>query len=1498
MKSILPIIHSVRIPQSLSRLPELVVLTLLLLLSATAVQRVQATPSLPLINACGSITTDTTWTANNVYQLNGCNLIVEETATLTIQAGTAVQVGGDCGSGNKNCALVLKGSLQAQGTAANPVIFTSLNDNRYRGAANTATAGEWYGLHFMPGSTGNLLHTYVSYAGSGQMGRWDDWVFANRSQIFAQDSTLEIRHSRISHGLKAGIALYGSDVNAQIEATHIEHNVGSAETNLPGAIYQNTQFMTTRYRNLTLEANSSDDVGIAWGTGTGTAVLDGGPLRIFNDAVVPDNSSLILLPGTHISFATAQGIIVKEGSTLTATGTLAEPIMLTPLESAWKGLSLGYGSRGTISHTEIRGGGSGTWGGSIAALWVASDQVAISDVTIRESAHDGLRLDGLRQDQAALRATMRNLRIYDNQRDGLVLSTFGSELTLNDSEIYANGGDGIRLAMPKGVGGGPPRDQVLTLNNVTIRDNGGLGLDNSSIGNRVTLNNSRVTNNGEAALRMAADNDTPVLTETTISGNELDGIRVSFANIQHNRHWRIPQAGLSFVVEATSIAIGSEGALRLDPGLTLNFPQGASLAVNGQLTAVGTAEAPIRFLGAQRGPGAWHGIELHPGSSASLQHCEVAYGGRTYWRNFGPLLQVNTTGTVRVEDCAFHASGGHALGVNTFGNLTFRNNRIEDIDGYGVVYSGEPTLDVRRNWWGHASGPKHVGKNPEGQGATLWNNDNILFDPWLTASPVQAAEVDVRIASVGGIFPGQLVDYVVSYANHTAGTINDAILIFRLPYLAALEDRGSGTYWPVRQVVFWRLGNLAPGASEQFLVRARFQWGIPIGTFDSSSAILVAANYNQDLLDRSAYQNYTAPDVATVEQLSVAEWTTLRNAHAGLNSLYTQALNAGYIWAGGQQATLDDDQQSYQAILLHSGERAVRILQLHGDRVKAETYAPNSYRVEDATGGMHWDMVSDERRYWGAWDSVNGAAWPSTVVDAALCAELSGAGCCLSNCLSNVALSAVVGKVAGKLGTVMAAYDCAQAMRSGASSDQLARCAATIGEKVLEVSGFDNVIAVTECLAQCAGDPNSQSCTNDLVTCEPRWYNIYEWLGVPNRTVWRCRNGCYSIKPEVMPCAFGECCVPGAGCRSPGAGVRCRGNSFIVARDPNEKYGPAGDLLSGQVVPYTIEYENVGEGIAYGVYIIDQLHEHFDDTTLVLGNGGEYNPTTREISWPIGDLDPVGQPGSTGEVTFTARLKSNLPGGTIITNQAVVYFPSVPEETPTSVVVHMVQPVVAVPQTLTTRHETPLALTLSAREVSNAAVSYRITTQPQFGTLTGTPPNVTYTPMEGYVGADFFSFVANNGTMDSRPADVRIEVTSEGDQTAPQVLWTLPAADASGVARSSTAVFSDTLGAVYAPVILAGMSEPLDAATVTSATVHLADSTGSAILTHVRFEAGTNQIVVMPREPLSEGHYIVTITPEVKDLAGNALAEAYHWTFSTEAAPAASGRIYLPIVVR
>ncbi len=69
------------------------------------------------------------------------------------------------------------------------------------------------------------------------------------------------------------------------------------------------------------------------------------------------------------------------------------------------------------------------------------------------------------------------------------------------------------------------------------------------------------------------------------------------------------------------------------------------------------------------------------------------------------------------------------------------------------------------------------------------------------------------------------------------------------------------------------------------------------------------------------------------------------------------------------------------------------------------------------------------------------------------------------------------------------------------------------------------------------------------------------------------------------------------------------------------------------------------------------------------------------------------------------------------------------------------------------------ALRLSARDPDGDPVSYRITEPPAHGTLTGTPPKITYTATADYVGFDRITFVANDGTRDSYPASIFVNVT-------------------------------------------------------------------------------------------------------------------------------------------
>lgn len=87
------------------------------------------------VNA-GNITANTTWTKNNVYLLNGF-VYVKAGATLTIEAGTVIR--GD--KSNKGALIIEKGAkLMAEGTASNPIVFTSNQ------AAGSRAEGDWGGI--------------------------------------------------------------------------------------------------------------------------------------------------------------------------------------------------------------------------------------------------------------------------------------------------------------------------------------------------------------------------------------------------------------------------------------------------------------------------------------------------------------------------------------------------------------------------------------------------------------------------------------------------------------------------------------------------------------------------------------------------------------------------------------------------------------------------------------------------------------------------------------------------------------------------------------------------------------------------------------------------------------------------------------------------------------------------------------------------------------------------------------------------------------------------------------------------------------------------------------------------------------------------------------------------------------------------------------------------------------------------------------------------------
>lgn len=86
------------------------------------------------ITITSDITSNTTWTSNNIYTLSGGFIYVRNNAVLTIQPGTIIK-------GNAATLVITRGAkIQAVGTATQPIVFTSSQP------AGSRNPGDWGGI--------------------------------------------------------------------------------------------------------------------------------------------------------------------------------------------------------------------------------------------------------------------------------------------------------------------------------------------------------------------------------------------------------------------------------------------------------------------------------------------------------------------------------------------------------------------------------------------------------------------------------------------------------------------------------------------------------------------------------------------------------------------------------------------------------------------------------------------------------------------------------------------------------------------------------------------------------------------------------------------------------------------------------------------------------------------------------------------------------------------------------------------------------------------------------------------------------------------------------------------------------------------------------------------------------------------------------------------------------------------------------------------------------
>ena len=84
-------------------------------------------------------------------------------------------------------------------------------------------------------------------------------------------------------------------------------------------------------------------------------------------------------------------------------------------------------------------------------------------------------------------------------------------------------------------------------------------------------------------------------------------------------------------------------------------------------------------------------------------------------------------------------------------------------------------------------------------------------------------------------------------------------------------------------------------------------------------------------------------------------------------------------------------------------------------------------------------------------------------------------------------------------------------------------------------------------------------------------------------------------------------------------------------------------------------------------------------------------------------------------------------------------------------------------QSVDTNEDTGIPIVLSATDPDGDILTYEIVLPPVNGTLSGSPPNLTYTPNADFNGQDSFTFQAFDGSVDSNEATIVITVQSVND---------------------------------------------------------------------------------------------------------------------------------------
>ncbi len=236
----------------------------------------------------GTLSQSATWNNTDVVYTLGGNVNVAAGVTLTIGAGQIIK------SGNRS--LVVDGTLDAQGNAGAPIVFTSLNDDSQGGDTTSGGGsphpGDWDGVQFNPDSSNNVMNNVELFYATTAV---DDSgaALAINSVTFEDNANRALEATPQSNLVITGETAASFTGNGSNGVTLDSGSLAQSETwNNPGVVYIINGDVTVP-QGMTLTIDPGQVIkftGRAQLTVAGTLARRGRPLRM--SSLLPSRTTL------------------------------------------------------------------------------------------------------------------------------------------------------------------------------------------------------------------------------------------------------------------------------------------------------------------------------------------------------------------------------------------------------------------------------------------------------------------------------------------------------------------------------------------------------------------------------------------------------------------------------------------------------------------------------------------------------------------------------------------------------------------------------------------------------------------------------------------------------------------------------------------------------------------------------------------------------------------------------------------------------------------------------------------------------------------------------------------------------------------------------------------------------------------------------------------------------------------------------------------------------